>query len=75
MEKAILTYHAQQRNELLLIRLTTVTGRQLMNKIYTARAGVNQIEVAAVRNLQKGLYYLDLINGNRIIETQRIIKD
>jgi hypothetical protein len=68
-----LTYMAQA-NEQLIVRIKNGSGQQLFLKTITATAGVNHIDLGEVNQLVAGVYFIDLIRGNEIIASEKMLR-
>lgn len=65
---------SSDRSQQIIIHVKNVNGQTLVMKNVTANMGTNQFDLTDVKSFSKGIYFIDLINGNSIIATEKIIK-
>lgn len=72
-DNAAVLYTASS-NEQVTVRIMSAGAQQLLLKNFTATAGANRFELTEVKNLKPGAYVLDVISGNAIVATQKLVK-
>ena len=67
-------YHSA-KNEPLTIRISNAGGQKLAIKTVLAVKGTNAFSLTETAQLKAGIYFVELINSNEVIGTQRFIKN
>lgn len=72
-ENAAVLY-TTDKNEAVTVRIMTITAQQVSLKNFTAVQGLNRFELDGVRYLKAGVYMIDVIKGNQVIATSKLVK-
>jgi Secretion system C-terminal sorting domain len=67
--------YTTESNEQVTIQLKSASGQQLLLKNFVASAGINHFDLPEVKNLQRGLYFVNLITKSSIVSTERLVKE
>lgn len=73
IDKVSISYNSETTQQI-IIDIKNANGQTIMMKNVIANAGVNLFELNDVQSFQKGIYFINLISGNSIIATQKIMK-
>lgn len=73
IDKVSINYTSDKLQQI-IINIKSANGQTLMMKNVMANPGVNLFELNDVKSFQKGIYFVNLISGNSIVATEKIIK-
>lgn len=69
------TINFQSTNrDLVSIRVINLTGQVMANRTSTVAAGFNSISITEAASLSRGIYMVQVMSENKIIATERIVK-
>lgn len=73
-DAASIQYKAE-KSEPLMVRVSNAGGQQMLMKNVMAVKGTNTFSLSEAAHLKEGIYFVELINSNAIIATERFIKN
>ncbi len=73
VDKIAVNTYVEERG-MLTITLLDATGRKVLNMTSGVEKGNNTLTLNNLSNLQKGIYYINILNGASLIESRKIIK-
>jgi len=69
----MINYHAAEK-ETITIRMLNVSGQQKLTKTATVNNGDNRINITEAASLAKGVYIIQVSNGNNKISSAKVVK-
>ncbi len=61
-------------NQQITVKLLNVAGQTLLTSNYSLTKGLNQLTVNNLEKLEKGIYILQITDGNNLLSAEKIIK-
>src|SRR5690606_20692237 len=66
--------YTSEQAEVVMIRIKAINGQQLFLRNFKAEKGANRFVLNETKNLQSGIYFIDMIKGTEIIASEKFIR-